>query len=228
LTKLLVKPTLKQTLEALRRQVLVGKAYFNVARGLLKADPYLLQTAPTFFGLTIDGSLELAQMAVARLYDKTKGAVTIRTMLRDAAEQLPTFLNATPKEAEDAILKAVLRVIAIQPILDAIRRRRNEWLAHLDPGTVADPAALTAKAKLTMPDLEKAYTETEKIVVQLFARHEGVFGNLEFIGGDDYEIALDWIRSAKCTFIENYEKEFGHPLSGPRPRDCSNNLLKMR
>ena len=224
----MAKPTLKQTLEALRRQVLVGKAYFNVAKGLLKADPYLLQTAPTFFGLTIDGSLELAQMAVARLYDKTKGAVTIRAMLRDAAEQLPTFQNATPKEAEEAILKAALRVVAIQPILDAIRMRRNEWLAHLDPGIVANPTALAARAKLTMPDLEKAFSETEKTVVELFNRHQGVFGELEFIGGDDYEMALNWIRSAKCTFIENYEKEFGHPLDGPRPRDCSNNLLKMR
>jgi len=223
----MAKPTLKQTLEALRRQVLVGKAYLNVARGLLKADPYLLRTAPTFFGLTIDGSLELAQMAVARLYDRTKDAVTIRTMLRDAAEQLPTFLNATPKEAEEAIRKAASRVAAIQPILDAIRRRRNGWLAHLDPSTVADPAALAARANLTMPDLEKAFSETEKTVVELFSRHQGVLAELEFIGGDDYEMALNWIRSAKCTFIENYEREFGH-LEGPRPKDCSNNLLKMR
>jgi hypothetical protein len=224
----LAKPTLKQTLEALRRQVLVGKSYFNIARGLLKADPYLLQTAPTFFGLTIDGSLELAQMAVARLYDKTRGAVTIRTMLRDAAEQLSTFQYATLKEAEEAVLKSAQRVILIQPILDAIRRRRNEWLAHLDPETVANPATLAARAQLTMPDLEKAFSETEGIVVEVFVRHLGVFGELVFIGGDDYEVALDWIRSAKCTFIENYEKEFGHPLEGPRPSDCSNNLLKMR
>jgi hypothetical protein len=223
----MAKPTLKQTLEALRGQALVGKAYLNVAKGLLKADPYLLQTAPTFFGLTINGSLELAQMAVARLYDKTKGAVTIRTMLDDAPKQLSTFQNATPKEALDVIKKSKQRVEAIEPILSEIRRRRNEWLAHLDPRTVANPAALAARAKLTMPDLEKAFSETEKIVVELFSRHQGVFGELEFIGGDDYEMALDWIRSAKCTFIENYEKEFGHPLDGPRPRDCSNNLLKM-
>ena len=220
-------PTLKQTLEALRRQVLVGKSYLNLARGLLKADPYLLQTAPTFFGLTVDGSLELAQMAVARLYDKTKRAVTIRTMLCDAAEQPSTFQNATPEEAEEVILKSVERVITIQPILDAIRRRRNEWLAHLDPETVANPAALAAKAKLTIPDLENAYSETEGIVVELFARHQGVFGELEFIGGDDYKAALDWIRSAKCTFIENYETEFHTRWTDARPRDCSNNLLKM-
>ena len=206
---------------------MVGKAYFNVARGLLKADPCLLKTAPTFFGLTIDGSLELAQMAVARLYDTTKGAVTIRTMLRDAAEQLSTFQNATPKEAEEAIQRGALRVIAIQPILDAIRRRRNKWLAHLDPGFIADPIALAARANLTLPDLDKAFSETEKTLVELFSRHQGVFGELEFIGGDDYEMALNWIRSAKCTFFENYEKEFGRPLDGPRPRDCSNNLLKM-
>jgi hypothetical protein len=224
----LAQPTLKQTLEVLRRQVLVGKSYVNVARGLLQADPYLLQTAPTFFGLTIDGSLELAQMAVARLYDKTQGAVTIRTMLRAAAKQLSTFQNATPQEAGQVIQKCEQRVIGIEPILKAIRRRRNEWLAHLDPRTVANPATLAARAKLTMPDLEKAFSETEGIVVELFAHHQGVFGELEFIGGDDYKMALDWIRSAKCTFIENYEKEFGEPLPGPRPKDCSNNLLKMR
>ncbi len=43
---------------------------------------------------------------------------------------------------------------------------------------------------------------------------------LQFIGGDDYEAALNWIRIAKCAFIENYEKEFGK-WTGPRPKDCS-------
>ena len=59
------KPTLKQVLDAHKNQVLVGKSYLNIASGLLQADPVILQTAPTFFGLTIDGSLELAQMALA-------------------------------------------------------------------------------------------------------------------------------------------------------------------
>jgi AbiU2 len=219
--------TLKQTLDALRQQALVGKSYLNVAKGLLKADPFILQTAPTFFGLSINGSLELAQMTVARLYDKTRGAVTIRTMLRDAPLQLSTFRNATEDEARTAIHKSRQRIAAIEPILKVIRRRRNEWLAHLDPKTVTNPAALAARAKLTIPDLEKAFKETEAIIVELYSRHQGVYGELEFIGGDDYEAALNWIRSAKCTFAENYEKEFGHPLDGSRPKDCSNNLLKM-
>lgn len=55
------KSTFKQILDALKRQILVGKSYVALAKGLLTADPVILQTAATFFGLTADGSLELAQ-----------------------------------------------------------------------------------------------------------------------------------------------------------------------
>lgn len=41
------KPTLKQILDALKRQVLVGKSYLNVAKGLLAADPFILQGSET-------------------------------------------------------------------------------------------------------------------------------------------------------------------------------------
>jgi len=54
----------------------VGKSYLAIAKGLLNTDSVLLDGARTFFGLTIDGSLELAQMAIAKLYDRTRGAVT--------------------------------------------------------------------------------------------------------------------------------------------------------
>ena len=51
------KPTLQQILDALKRQILVGKSYLEIAKGLQQADPVILQTAPTFFGLTIDGGI---------------------------------------------------------------------------------------------------------------------------------------------------------------------------
>jgi len=195
---------------------------------LLAADPVLLQqVAPTFFGLTVDGCLELAQMAVARLYDKTRGAVTIRSMLHDAAGQPAACQNATPTEAAHSIFRSVQAVIALQPILDSIRKRRNVWLAHLDPETVANPQALAAEARLTLPDLERAFQQSEKILVELGSLYEGVFGELEFIGQDDYQVALELIRAAKCVFIENYKREFGHPFTGPRPKVGSNHLLIM-
>jgi hypothetical protein len=148
----MAKPTFKQILDALKNQVLVGKSYLDLAKGLLQADPAVLQIAPTFFGLTANGSLELAQMTVARLYDTTSGAVTVQVMLLRAAREVGSF-QRNQQDVNSAISKAQKVVTGLEPVLDAIRQRRNEWLAHLDPRTVANPKALSAKAKLTMPDL---------------------------------------------------------------------------
>jgi len=216
------KPTLKQILEALKNQVLVGKSYLELAKGLLKADPVILQSAPTFFGLTMDGSLELAQMAIARLYDKTSGAVTVQKMLGQAALEVTSFKRGNKEEVSGSIADSKKVVVELEPVLASIRKRRNEWLAHLDPRTVADPKALAAHAKLTIPDLERTFRKTEKILVKLSCFYDGTVGELEFIGGDDYETALDWIRLAKCASIENYERKFGAgSWTGPRPKDCS-------
>ena len=86
---------------------------------------------------------------------------------------------------------------------------------------MANPASLSAKAKLSIPDLERAFKKTEDILLELSSLYEGVIGELRFLGGDDYKGALNWIRSAKCKFIENYEKEFHVAWTGPRPKDCS-------
>ncbi len=63
----------------------------GIAKGLLNTDPVLLDGARTFFGLTIDGNLELAQMAIASLYDRTRGAVTIPVMLAQPADEISSF-----------------------------------------------------------------------------------------------------------------------------------------
>lgn len=217
----LAKPSLKQILGTLRKQVLVGKSYVNLANGLLQADPVILQTAPTFFGLTMDGSLELAQMTVARLYDKRKGTLTVERMLAQASQNIDSFQRGDQQQVRANIAKAEQVVLGLKPVVDAIRLRRNEWLAHIDPETVANSEALSAKAKLTIPDLERALKETEGILVELSSLYEGTTGDLYFIGGDDYKAALNSIRLAKCAAIEDYEKESGETYTGPRPKDCS-------
>lgn len=215
-------PTLKQILVALEKQVLVGRTYLDTAMGLLKADPALLQGSQTFFGLIIDGSLELSQMAVARLYDETRRTVTVPKMLRRADAEVASFERGTPQQVRRAIEDAEKAVDEMEPKLDSIRERRNGWLAHLDPQTISDPEALEARAKLTVPDLEMVLKRTECILLDMSSLHDGTTSSeLKYIGGDDYKAALNWIRQAKCAYIEKYESEFHTRWNGPRPRDCS-------
>jgi hypothetical protein len=214
-------PSLKQILDALKNQVLVGKTYLDTARGLLNADPVLLQTAPTFFGMAIDGSLELAQMAVARLYDTTKNTMTVPKMLNRAEQEAGTFQRGDGQEVRKAIAECQKIVAGLDPVIASIGKRRNGWLAHLDPNTIANPNALADRAKLTFPDLERGFKDTEEIVLKMSSLYEGTIGELTYIGGDDYEVALGWIRRARCAWIEKYEHESKQKWDGPPPKDCS-------
>jgi hypothetical protein len=214
-------PSLKETLTRLKNEVILGNAYSELAKGLRDADPVVLQSAGTFFGLTLDGSLQLSQMIAARLYDTTKGAVTVRSLLSDAADQISSFQNGTQKQVRQAIGSSEQRIAGLQPILDSIRERRNKALAHLDPATVRDPQALAEKARLTMPQLERVFSQTEAILADISSLYDGSGGTLRLIDGDDYKKALDYIADAKCAQADNYEREFREPAPFPRPRKCS-------
>jgi hypothetical protein len=214
-------PTLKQILDALKKQVLVGKTYLDTAKGLLEADPVLVQTAPTFFGMAIDGGLELAQMAVSRLYDTTRNTMSVPKMLQRAEQEAGTFQRASGQEVRKAIAECRNTVVGLDPVIASIGERRNGWLAHLDPNTIADPNALAGRAKLTLPDLDRSFKDTEEVVLKISCLYEGTIGELRYIGGDDYESALDWIRRARCAWIEKYEQESKGKWDGPRPKDCT-------
>lgn len=213
-------PTLKQILDALKKQVLVGRTYLDTAKGLLSTDPVLIQTAPTFFGMAADGGLELAQMAVARLYDATRKTMSVPRMLKQAEQEAGTFRRSA-QEVRKAIAECEKIVEGLKPVIASIDERRNGWLAHLDPSTIADPSALAARAKLTLPGLERGFKDTEEIVLKISSLYDGTIGELKYIGNDDYEVALDWIRRARCAYIERYEQESKQKWDGPRPKDCS-------
>jgi hypothetical protein len=148
------KLTIEQFLRAVEHQILFGKTYLAIAKGLLAAEPVVFGAAPTFFGLASEGSIDLAQMAIARLYDRGQ-RVTVRRMLDEAKLQIKSFKKGTPQQVMAVIAKSKTAVLNLEPVLSAIRERRNKWLAHLDTETVRDPQALSAKTKLTVGDLDR-------------------------------------------------------------------------
>jgi hypothetical protein len=219
------EPTFNQVLLALKSQVIVGKTYLIVADGLLQSqqdDPVILQTAQVFFGLMINGSLEHAQMSIARLYDVTPGSVTVPRMLEQAKRSTDSFVRGDRQQIADLIAKGEQVVIGLEPVLKAIRMRRNTRLAHLDPRSVADPNAFSEDARLTFPDLRRAFKETEDLLIDICSLHDGTIGDLRFVGGDDYKTVLNNLRRYKCGYIREYERLHGTgSWTSERPKDCS-------
>ena len=213
-------PSIEQITEILGNQVLVGRACLTVAQGIWNADPVVRATAPTFFGLALEGNLQLAQIHAARLYDKTTGAVSIYSLISEAKKWAAGLPEPDGSAALQGICDAESRIAGIEPNLISIEKRRNEALAHLDQRTVRDPKRLDALAPLTVPELSKVLTETGNIISEIGVVYRGVASNFEFLDVEDYKMALSLISDAKCARIEKYEKEFGVPAPFDRPANC--------
>jgi HEPN superfamily AbiU2-like protein len=212
------KPTIDQILNSLTNEVLPGRAYLTMADGLKDADPVVLKCSPTFFGLSIEACLQMSQIYVAKLYDKTKGAITAKSLLDRAKLEAPTFKHGTAHQVSLAVKDSQNRIDGLQGILKSVQTRRNEAIAHLDPRTVIDPVGLASRAKLTIADLEKIFDETSIILNKVLCLWKDTYASLEFIGGDDYETALELIADAKHAQVDRWEREFPNTTCDfPRP-----------
>jgi hypothetical protein len=198
------KPTIEQVLNALERQILFGKTYLAVSRGLLNAEPVVYGVARIFFGLTADGGVELAAMTIARLYDRSKGSVTLPRMLLQAEKEIGCFRHHS--RVSEAIGKAKSKVSGLASVLVAIKRYRDTWFAHLDPDVVVDPQALNAAVKVTLLDLYRVFDETEEIIKELTHLLDGRTGPIDFSGNDDFLEVLRHIRHSQEVEMEQFRK----------------------
>lgn len=198
-----VKPDIDQIAGSLANEVLVGSACLKIAQGLQNADRAVLGTARIFFFLALEGNLQLAQIYAARLFDRTAGAISVHSFILEAktwAAELSDREEAAA--AAQAISSAESRIASLKPILSSLLRRRNQALAHLDPTTVVDPDHLDQSAALTLPELEKVFVETVMIFNEINVLRTGITSNVEFVGVEDYQMALTLISEAKCARTE--------------------------
>ena len=153
-------------------------------------------------------------------------------MLDEAKLQIKSFKKGTPQQVIAVIAKSKTAVRDLEPVLTAIRVRRNKWLAHLDPETVRDPQALSINAKLTFEDLDRAFEETEKILGWLDGLFDGRVGPIHFVGGNDYRGLLKRVRwsvsEEQKQFGAKFETQFGHPPQSPLFSEIKNLRRRRR
>lgn len=213
-----IKPTIDQILSNLKNEVVFGRAYLGISKGLAGADPVVLNTSRTFFGLTLEACLHMSQILAAKLYDKTSGAITVKSLLAEAQSKAGMFKYGTSQEVSTAVMEAETRIAALVPILKCIQDRRNQALAHLDLKTVTNPTGLNVSAKLTLADLEKVFAETSTILNEFSRLWQDMTSVMDFVDDDDFTSALDLIADAKHAQADKYESEFKEPFPYPRPQ----------
>ena len=213
-------PTIEQIISKLMYHVAVGKAHLAVARGLANSDPVVLKAATVFFGMSIDSHLYSSQMYAARLHDRTRGTVTVSTLLKRAGEGAATAKYGSAHDVRAAIASSKKTLSELAGPLKALTIHRNERLAHTDPRTITDPVKVAAVAGPHFPELEKIFIRTGNIVNEFSRLYRDTTGILEILYQTDYETVVEFVSAAKCEQVRRYEAEFGAPAPFPRPKGC--------
>ena len=179
-----------EMLNSLKGQAVDGRTHLEIARGLLAAGAEIARVAPIFFELTLDAHLHMAQMYLAKLYDKQREAVTVEALVKRADQSAAAFPSAKPERIREIVQIARSLIDELRPKLKAIEIRRNEYLAHLDPGTIRDLGSMNRRAGLTISDLDSALVETTNILNLFSQALDGTVSIPMLYGSEDYKNVL--------------------------------------
>jgi len=211
--------TIDQIISNLIHSVVVGQAHLVVAVGLADSDPVVLAAAAVFFAMSIDSHLYSSQMHAARLHDRTRGAVTINSLLKRAEKEAGAAKYGTAEEVRESIASSKARLSKLAVTLDALTTRRNTWLAHTDPEAISNPVKVAELARVSFPDLQRVFAETGSIVNEFSRLFRDITVVLELFGQTDYQTVIEFVSEKKCEQFRQYEAEFG-PAPFPRPKGC--------
>ena len=174
-------------------EVMFGRAHYGIARGLGRSDRRAIKafgTAPRFFDLTLGAHADSAQLALARIFDRTS-AVSIHTLLSSALKEAGTFKHGTSMEVRKAVERAKASIATLEPGVTAIRTRRNETIAHLDARPFIDPNGYVQEGLVSYRQIEGLFDQIGAILNTLSLLYRGASSPLELEGAKDYEQVLD-------------------------------------
>lgn len=162
------KPALnfQQILAWLITEVLFGRAHFTIARGLGRSDRAALMamaTAPTFFKMTLGAHTDSVQLAASRVFDRTSAA-SIHTLFSSALMEAGTFKHGTAAEVQKVVDEAKAVVATLEPIVAAVRTRRNQTIAHADARPMVDPNRYKNAGRVSYRELDGLFERTGAIL----------------------------------------------------------------
>lgn len=200
----------KRIFEHVRDLVLYGDAHLRIWEGLAKEigrDNFLVgNTAPTFFGLTLEAHLDRALLNAAKTFDGHRDAMNLRKILNCAGENKRDLSEENQKRLTKFFPQAERQIGAIESTLSAIQTRRDKIIAHLDRKTVSDPQKVIADSQVTLDDLKKVYGVAWKIIQEVSTIFWDETPLLPLVDVDDYEWPLSFVRDEKKRQFEELRK----------------------
>jgi hypothetical protein len=199
-----------------------GHAHLDICEGLGKLDPFIGNYAPVFFTYTFYGHLYSAQMYAIKLFDAHGDAFTLPKFLEMAKLRASKFPHASEGEVLESLAEADVAVAKLQPTIKELRRRRNDFLAHISEKLVLRDPETAQSRILTIEQVREVLYDAGKIVNGLMQMWEKSVTQLRPRHTDDYEKIISIVKEYLCAQAKAHDVEYAKYGGGtaPRPMDC--------
>jgi hypothetical protein len=169
----------------------------------------VVNTAPTFFGMTLEAHLNAAFLYAAKIFDTHRGSLTLRAILKYADANKGDLPAERSAEVQRIVRESDAEITKLESSLKAVRIRRNKLLAHLDPVVVSKPQEVAQQSQITVDELQEIFAVAWKVLNGVSVPYWELSGSLKLIDVDDFEHALNLIESEKLRQLEEYEAKYG-------------------
>ncbi len=207
--------------DALTNESFHGGIHLAICEGLADMDPFIGNHAPVFFTYTFYGHLYSAQMYANKLFDTHSGAFPVSKFLEMARLRSSNFQRASKKEVLAYIAEAEAAISELMPTIKVLRRRRNDFLAHISPSLAFTPEQLRQAKTLTMPEIREVIYGGGKIVNRFLIMWNNSSNQLRETQTDDYKKVVSIVTKHLCEEAKAYDAEFAKYGASkvPRPRN---------
>jgi hypothetical protein len=149
-------------------EVSSGRAHHSIVRALSRAKrAEALWIAPDFFELTIGAHADATTMCVTRLFDRTRGTVSLYSLLTVARNHIGEFRNASAQDVRTTLGESATQLQGLEMKLTALRTRRHKTVAHKDPDPLVDPEGYIRDGKVSYQEIDVLFEQADDIIGKL-------------------------------------------------------------
>lgn len=180
---------LDRLLTRLTNECLNGLVHYQnwkLLNDFFRDQPEVAETAGAFFESTAHAHIDSATLRLYRLIDKTKGAVSIYTLLRFAKRNPGAFKAGTESDVTAAVEKAESLLAEVEGLLDHFQEQRNGYFVHISGAYFSEPArSVTEEYPVTFRDVYDSFVLVGKMLNAFRAPHSDSETLMEVFGVED-------------------------------------------
>jgi hypothetical protein len=169
----------------------------------------VMNTAPTFFGLTLEAHLNAAFLYAAKIFDTHRSSLTLRAILKYAEANKDSLPAEKLAEVQRIVRESDTEITQLESSLRAVRIRRNKLLVHLDPVVASKPQEVAKQSQITVDDLQEIFVVAWQVLNTVSVLYWDLSASLKLMNVDDFEHALNLIESENHRRLEEYEAKYG-------------------